>query len=193
MSNVFSVGDKVNNWTISGLAESKRTPKGQIKYYWPCVCICGNQKTVYAGSLKSGKSKSCGCIRIDKKEYGAASKHNVFLCYKNRAKRKGINFDLSKEEFLDAVSKPCFYCGKTLSNYMKAGKRNGGFSYNGIDRFDNTKGYVKDNCIPCCINCNKAKLDQTHEEFLNMVESIYSTHLGNKLENDNGKSKKESN
>lgn len=30
---------------------------------WLCQCSCGNKKTVKTASLKSGKTKSCGCLR----------------------------------------------------------------------------------------------------------------------------------
>lgn len=35
---------------------------------WECVCDCGNIRTVRAGHLNSGKTKSCGCLRreVDK-------------------------------------------------------------------------------------------------------------------------------
>ena len=30
---------------------------------WLCECDCGNKKIVLAKNLKSGRTKSCGCIR----------------------------------------------------------------------------------------------------------------------------------
>jgi hypothetical protein len=30
--------------------------------HWLCQCECGNIKAVYAASLKSGRTKSCGCL-----------------------------------------------------------------------------------------------------------------------------------
>lgn len=39
----------------------ERGNKGQIKY--ECVCDCGNTHKVTGESLRSGKSKSCGCLK----------------------------------------------------------------------------------------------------------------------------------
>ena len=33
------------------------------KTHWRCKCECGNETTVWAGNLKSGDVKSCGCLR----------------------------------------------------------------------------------------------------------------------------------
>ena len=55
------------------LSVSNRTEHpGRIKYY--CVCDCGNEVTVAADKLRSGHTKSCGCLR---KEVAAqrATKH----------------------------------------------------------------------------------------------------------------------
>jgi hypothetical protein len=41
-------------------------------------------------------------------------------------------------------------------------------SYNGIDRVD-SKGYVPDNCVPCCEPCNTAKLDRSYQEFVSWI------------------------
>lgn len=174
---ILYAGQIINNWTILSKAKCRSIPSGQLKHYWLCKCKCGKEKEVYAGSLRSNKSKSCGCNSPNKKEKGEASRHSVYLCYRGRAKRKELEFTISEDEFIKIIKQPCFYCNRESSNYISAGRRNGGFSYNGIDRFNNDKGYIKNNCVPCCNNCNKAKLDQTHEEFLNMVKLIYERHI----------------
>lgn len=46
---------KFGLWTVL-----YKAPKNN---YWHCKCECGTEKDVFMGSLKSGQSKSCGCIR----------------------------------------------------------------------------------------------------------------------------------
>ena len=33
---------------------------------WKCLCDCGNYKNVSSNSLKSGNTKSCGCLNLEK-------------------------------------------------------------------------------------------------------------------------------
>ncbi|MBT1509428.1 hypothetical protein KIP88_02840 [Bradyrhizobium sp. SRL28] len=48
---------RFNKLTVTGRAENKgKHPR------WYCDCDCGNKTIVHAGSLKSGGTKSCGCI-----------------------------------------------------------------------------------------------------------------------------------
>lgn len=39
--------------------------KNSSKSHWKCKCICGKIKTIEGNSLKTGKTKSCGCQRGD--------------------------------------------------------------------------------------------------------------------------------
>lgn len=71
--------------------------------------------------------------------------------YKNRAKRKGYGFSISRERFIELIQKPCFYDNVEKSNNYK------GYRYNGIDRVDSSKGYEEGNVVPCCKKCNTAK------------------------------------
>ena len=57
---------------------------------------------------------------------------------------------------------------------------NGDYTYNGIDRVDNTRGYTLDNVVPCCFKCNRAKDTMTKEEFLEWVGRVATHSLGTK-------------
>lgn len=34
------------------------------KTFWQCECLCGNKTVVYSSKLKSGHTKSCGCLHL---------------------------------------------------------------------------------------------------------------------------------
>lgn len=55
-------GKKLGRWTIL-YATEKRTKNRQILYH--CKCECGNEKDVDAYTLRSGQSKSCGCLNLE--------------------------------------------------------------------------------------------------------------------------------
>lgn len=69
------------------------------------------------------------------------------------AKSRGLEFALNRVEYTDLVLDNCFYCTAEPS------------PINGIDRVDNSKGYVRGNTVTCCKRCNVAKNDHSREEF----------------------------
>lgn len=54
------IGQTFGRWTI--LRELRR---GRFKYY-ECRCACGTVREVKANSIRSGKSKSCGCLKQER-------------------------------------------------------------------------------------------------------------------------------
>lgn len=170
-------GATFNHWTVIGPAETRRLRvSGQTKTYYPCRCVCGTEKPVYKNSLTSGKSKSCGCKSAGRKPFGEAHKRNVFATYKCGAARMGREFALTDAEFRDLISSPCFYCGSAPRNMTYKTNLNGCVPYNGIDRVDNSGGYVSSNVVTACKNCNLAKRSLSQHEFLEMVRRIYERH-----------------
>ena len=47
-------------------SEDKYSPSGQKRIYWHCKCECGNEKDILGSALKSGNTKSCGCLNKEK-------------------------------------------------------------------------------------------------------------------------------
>ena len=146
-----------------------------------CKCDCGKITNVNKSKVLQRITKSCGCLQEKmrkelgekrKKETGEASFNELYCCYKISAKRRNYDFDLSKEEFKSIITKPCIYCGEALTQEKRAKGNNGTFKYTGIDRYDNNKGYVSNNCVPCCAKCNRIKGNLSIEEFEKFLEKI---------------------
>lgn len=48
---------------LSGMVFGRLTALAHVgKSFWECECSCGRSKKVYAGNLRSGHTKSCGCL-----------------------------------------------------------------------------------------------------------------------------------
>ena len=162
------MGYRVERLEVVGI--SGRDKHGAV--LWKCKCDCGNTRFMTRGMLIYGRNKSCGCYRkermsnLRKKTFGEAAKNNLYPFYKNSAKRRNLIFELSRDEFNFLIQKDCDYCGSPPSNISKSGHDNGDFIYSGIDRMDNDVGYVLENCVPCCIICNRAKNNLSFDEFL---------------------------
>lgn len=181
MIKINEIGNKYGKLTVIEQGE-KSTRYG---IYWICLCDCGATTQILGTSLRSGKSTACGC-NIG---YNTGPKRKVtnrvltqhFSSYRNSKKAKSLGFDLSLKEFEVICRENCYYCGSEpqIRKYLTY-KPNGGaedfYSYDnlsGIDRFDNAKGYVEGNCIPCCAKCNLMKKNYSEQEFLDHIFKIY--------------------
>lgn len=120
------------------VTSKKELIKGRV--YWICRCICGNTCTISATSLRSGRTRSCGCLS---RKHGLSSNPAyksysamISRCYKktnNRYKNyggRGITVcDRWKESF---------------SNFLEdIGERPYGTS---LGRINNDDNYYKENC-----------------------------------------------
>lgn len=71
---------------------------------------------------------------------------------KRGAIKRGLSYNLTREQFMSFWQMPCSYCGDSIDTI-------------GIDRVDNAKGYEMDNVVSCCGVCNHAKAKMDAEEY----------------------------
>lgn len=137
---------------------------------WECKCECGTicYRTTNNLNRRPEMGKHCGCKRYEK--HPDSPYKSIIRYYKTNAKKRDINFNLSIAEVKSIVTKDCHYCGAKPSNTLR--RHNEGFKYSGIDRVDNKKGYTLDNCIPCCMICNRMKKGIDYETFINQCKRI---------------------
>ena len=162
----------------------KFTQKKNKEIYWLMKCSCGTEREVLYKNYKRGKSRSCGCYNreiitgrpsVHRKAYGESDFQFIFNVYKKGARDRKLEFSLTREEFRELTSSYCYFCG--VEPKQKTGRVNytqtfGEYLYNGIDRKDNSKGYVFDNCLPCCKICNYAKHKRSLEEFEEWLDRV---------------------
>lgn len=56
-------GRLFGRWTAIRYYGDFDAPPGVKRFQWLCICQCGQERTLYSGSLTSGRSKSCGCYK----------------------------------------------------------------------------------------------------------------------------------
>lgn len=166
-------GQKINSLSVLYWDKGNQHKQGK----WLCQCDCGEQTRVSTNSLRTGRIKSCGCI-WKSGDYNAVLRHpdaafkETYRVYRRSARLKGYDFLLSSEQFQKITGENCFYCGIYPSNEKKLPTGNT-YKYNGIDRLDNTIGYILSNCVPCCKPCNYAKQRMTVPEFAGWIARAY--------------------
>ena len=73
--------------------------------------------------------------------------------YKSKAKKKGVSFELSKEDWESLIVGKCGYCKRSPTTWF------------GIDRKVPSLGYVLENVVSCCCDCNLDKLEDDIESM----------------------------
>lgn len=153
---------------------------------WECVCSCGGSKIVNGRNLLMGYTRSCGCLLressrklakklviTNKKEPGTSALNSLYTVYKNRARARLLSFELERDTFKNIVTTPCAYCGSPPKSIFKVRSGNDSTAYNGIDRINNSFGYVAGNVASCCRVCNMAKGVLTRDEFKKWIMDVY--------------------
>ena len=167
-------GRKINRLNVI----SKESTIGRSRF--KCQCECGNITVVDGPKLNSGIIQSCGCqIGRQKKpslrkKFGESTKNGLIAQYKHNAKKKLIPFELTDEQMEILFQSDCFYCGRKPYRTLQKKNCYGYYICNGIDRMDNSKGYISENCVPCCLECNFMKNTYHTKEFLTLIRMIYN-------------------
>lgn len=192
----MSIGEKFAKLTL--ISECERTKdRDENGKYIPFTgrfrCDCGQEKIYPLSYVKSGCTKSCGCLiaencrRMSKAHWGrhvqSQETKYKFLWRQltNNARIRKVEVGITKEHFIELTKQECFYCGrppridhkpKNAYKEVRTSKRIC-VAYNGIDRIDPLVGYTVENSVACCGQCNSAKLNWSLEEFVDWIEAVH--------------------
>ncbi len=117
---------------------------------WKCKCDCGNICKVRTSALKSGNTKSCGCLKIETtsilmKKHGLRN-HSL---YKKWKAIKGRCYDKNNSSYTNYGKRGIKVCKKWKNDFKKFYNwaiENGWKEELQIDRIDNNGDYRPSNC-----------------------------------------------
>lgn len=92
--------------------------------------------------------------------------------------KRSIPFELTRDQLLGLIYRACYYCGSAKSNRFNSETSDLYIEYNGVDRVDNSKGYVGGNVVTCCKQCNRAKDVMSKEDFVGLCVRVAALHGG---------------
>jgi hypothetical protein len=133
---------------------------------WKCKCDCGKTCYVIGSSLmKKNHTTSCGCFQKETMRTVNCLRPHEATYNKLIANQRKYIVDLTFEEFLEFTNtSSCHYCTAPIVWQKYCATR-----YN-LDRKDNTRGYSPENCVVCCLRCNRGKMDLfTYDEWWEMT------------------------
>jgi len=141
---------------------------GNYKYL--CICNCGNEKIIISQHLRSGSTKSCGCINL---KHGYSGK-NKSKSYKTWCSLKQRCLNPKNKDYKNYGDRGIIICQRWLrphgQGFINFFKDMGEIpKEKELDRIDNNKGYSPDNC----------KLSTRKEQSRNMRKNIYLTFNNN--------------
>lgn len=148
--------------------------------HYRCQCKCGREVVAQGTRIRQKRTTRCvHCARGEggkarRKAPGEAARNRLVSTYRNTARHKNLAFDLPREIMYHLFAQECFYYGRPPGQTLAArpGHQHGTFTYNGIDRLVNTKGYVLFNVVACCHECNFRKGANDVGPFLSWVARV---------------------
>lgn len=134
---------------------------------WNCVCECGKMVDVLGYHLRSGATKSCGCLSVDWSRENATKHghHGEPTYWRWNGMRDRCNNPKNKH-WKDYGGRGIKCCERwdSFENFLAdMGERPKGMQ---LDRIDNNKGYSKENCrwVTCSQN-GRNKRDSIYLTF----------------------------
>jgi hypothetical protein len=124
---------------------------------------CGGGSICEHDRIRS-KCKECGggsiCEhKIVRGTCSICAVESVYKMYAYKAGKRGLRFEMTLPQFQDIVQRCCVFCGERSDP-------------RGVDRRDNGRGYVFENCQSCCGPCNKFKGAKNERTFLSIALKI---------------------
>lgn len=146
---MIQLGARFSQLVVIEPAEPHVFPSGQKRPRYVCRCDCGRTTVVISGNLRSGHTKSCGCLvpatTSDRNRthgcYGTRL-YNIFRAMHNRCERSG---QINWERYGGRGIRVCAEWS-TFEPFKAWAEANGYTNALTLDRINNDGNYEPSNC-----------------------------------------------
>lgn len=139
------IGSVFGYWTVIGKGKIS-SPKGA---YSLCRCKCGTEREILNTTLREGRSRSCGCYRIETMSQENNPNWNPNKSCENKSydERSTNEYATLRAKTFERDKYICVHCGKNCRVLN-------------MHHLDNYKHYkderlAEDNVVTLCYNCHK--------------------------------------
>ena len=167
-------GRRFGRLTVIAVSDERR--RGRLM--WDCLCDCGATKQVETHLLRSGQTRSCGCLRRDVNNArftthgrSGSPEYRMLSHAKERASAQGVPFMITLEDI--SVPSRCPALGIPLS--IGDGRIHAGSP--SLDRLRPDLGYVPGNVVVISDLANRIKQKGTSVEVRAVGEWMKSLGL----------------
>ena len=139
-----NIGDKFNRLTLTIEDESHVYPSGKTRRKFMAICDCGVEKSYLLNQLTSGKTKSCGCLNMERVVKHGMGNTRQYQCWADMKTR----CDNPDSKFYDYYGgRGISYCDKwvTFEGFWEDLQSTYDDTLT-INRRDNDANYCKENC-----------------------------------------------
>lgn len=141
------------------------------KTYWKCICDCGLTVVATGNNLRSGNTKSCGCLHRESMRKTGKQNARHGESHNNRTRLYTIWCGMRQRCENPHREAYRLYGGKGVKvcdewndyNAFKTWAESNGYADNlSIDRIDPDKGYCPENCRWITLSENIARANKNH-------------------------------
>lgn len=150
----ISVGQRFGSLIVIAVVPGTRAQPRRIK----CLCDCGSEYLAIPHRLNCGGTVRCFQCLPKRRTKDQIAFRRRFNNYQHSSIRKNLSFNFTQDQFRYFYDAACSYCGIVPAQ--------------GIDRRDNSLGYVQGNCVPSCAQCNYAKRNMSETAFIGWISRL---------------------
>jgi len=147
------IGKKYNRLTVVGF-ERKASGSRTTCWYWRVRCDCGNERIAAPLKVLTGKTKSCGCMKVERmktytEKYRTTHGGRHERLYRIWRGMKSRCHDQNNKDYVNYGARGIVVCDEWKNDYaaFRAWAYENGYADNlTIERKDYNSDYCPDNC-----------------------------------------------